>query len=245
MSVQNVIEKSVDLLGSIGESALNSFYPNDFQYYMIALELVTGDNKTIDYFAFPVSPENIQQIEPQITNIKKTVGGINSLSTTSFIPKDITIRGTFGSKFRLLLRNKSVINFSAFRFSGVQKKEDIQNNNLKKLEFDPSIKNGYGCIKVLQSICDKSVMVDNTGLPVKLFFYNPILGDNYLVKVLDFTSSMSRDTNRLIYYTLRLKAIAPLNNMNGIDETSMTKVLTVNNLQKGANMIVSEITKKL
>lgn len=241
MAVQETYNKYEGLINSIGGAGLNSIFPNDFEHYLIALELLTSDNRTIDYFAFPVSPESIQQIDPQITNVKKTAGGISSLSSTTFVPKEISLKGTFGRRFRILFQNP--VWFSAFKFSGVQKKEDLigKLGALKKASFDPAVKTGYGCSKILQSICDKSTMVDDYNKPFKLFFYNPILGDNYMVKVMDLTLSQSKESNRIVYYNLRLKAIAPLSN----NITSILKSLTIQTLQKGVNEIVSNVKNGL
>lgn len=241
MAIKEIFDRYEGLLNSVGEASLNALFPNDFEHYLIALELTTFDNRTIDYFAFPVSPDSIQQVEPQITNIKKTVGGISSLSTTTFVPKEITLKGTFGRRFRVLFQNP--VWFSAFKFSGVQKKEDLigKFSALKKASFDPTIKTGYGCSKILQSICDKSTMVDDLNKPFKLYFYNPILGDNYLVKIIDLTLSQSKESNRLVYYNLRLRAIAPLDN----SIKAFAKSLTIEALQKGTNEIVSNIKNSL
>ena len=43
--------KLLSLVGEIGMKAVASLYPNDFDYYMCALELTTSDKGTIDYLA--------------------------------------------------------------------------------------------------------------------------------------------------------------------------------------------------
>jgi hypothetical protein len=101
-------------------------------------------------------------------------------------------------------------------------------------------------MKILQSICDKSTMIDDKGKPFKLYFYNPILGGNYLVKVIDFQPSMSRETNRIHQYSLRLKAVAPLESVRNFNlSISMSKVLISDNLQKAGNIIVNKIRSSL
>lgn len=246
-TLPEAISRHSELLNSVGEATLHALFPSDFEFYMISFELVTSDNLTIDYFSFPVSPQNISVQEPQLTNVKKTSKGIVSLSTNTFVPKMITMKGDFGRRFKLLLRDRTV-DFSAFKFSGVLKKENIQGNLnvLRKAPFDPTVKSGYGCLKILQSILDKSTAVDDINRPFKLFFYNPIMGDNYLVEVIDFTSMMSMERNRIGSYSVQLKAIAPLENIVNFNNTkSMIRNLTINNLQKGANTIVNSIRRSL
>lgn len=246
-TLKDAIDKYDNLTASVGQAGLNALFPMDFEYYLIALELLTSNNETIDYFAFPVSPQNISQSEPQLTNIKKTANGIVSLSTSTFVPKDINLSGDFGRKFKLLLQNKTSINFSAFKFSGILKKEQIQNvfNSFRQAAFDPSIKTGYGCLKYLQAIVDKSTATDDSGNPFKLYFYNPILGDSFLVEVVNFEMKMSMDKNRIGSYSLQLRAIAPLNSINSVNSKSMIRNLVVSNLQKTGNTIVNNIRKSL
>jgi hypothetical protein len=246
-TLPEAISRHTNLLQSVGEATLHAMFPSDFEYYQIAFELVTSNNKTIDYFSFPVLPQNISVREPQLTNIKKTAKGIVSLSTNTFVPKMITMKGDFGRRFKLLLRDR-VVDFSAFKFSGILKKENIQGNLnvLRKAAFDPAVKSGYGCLKILQSILDKSTGVDDNNSPFKLFFYNPVLGDNYLVEVIDFDLNMSMDRNRIGSYSVQLKAIAPLENLVNFNNTkSMIRKLTIDNLQKGANTIVNSIRRSL
>lgn len=246
--IQDIVNKHQNLLTTIGEAGLNALFKNDFEYYLISLELVDSQNRTIDFFSFPVSPQSISQVEPQLTNIKKTAGGIVSLSTSSFVPKQIQIRGDFGRRFKILLKNNSSINFSAFKFSGVVTKDQIMSgiNALKQIAFDPSIKSGYGCIKYLQAIVDKSTATDDAGNSFKLFFYNPIFGDNFLVEIIDFEITESMERNRIPNYNLSLRAIAPLDNMSSVDSTkSMIKNLASNVLQKGVNQIANQVKKGL
>lgn len=246
-TLKDAIDKYDNLTASVGQAGLNALFPMDFEYYLIALELLTSNNETIDYFAFPVSPQNISQSEPQLTNIKKTANGIVSLSTSTFVPKDINLSGDFGRKFKLLLQNKTSINFSAFKFSGILKKEQIQNvfNSFRQAAFDPSIKTGYGCLKYLQAIVDKSTATDDSGNSFKLYFYNPIFGDSFLVEVVNFEMKMSMDKNRIGSYSLQLRAIAPLNSINSVNSKSMIRNLVVSNLQKTGNTIVNNIRKSL
>lgn len=246
-TLPEAISRHQSLLNSVGEATLHAMFNNDFEYYLISFELLTSDNLTVDYFAFPVMPQNISVQEPQLTNIKKTAKGIVSLSTNTFVPKVITMKGDFGRRFKLLLKDR-IVDFSAFKFSGILKKENIQGNLnvLRKAAFDPNIKSGYGCLKILQSILDKSNAVDDNNQPFKLFFYNPIMGDNYLVEVMDFEISMSMDRNRIGSYSVQLKAIAPLENIVNFNNTkSMVRKLVIDNLQKSANVIVNNIRRSL
>lgn len=241
-------ERVSRLITDIGRAGLHYLYPNDFEYYLMALELVNGDDETIDYFAFPVTPE-ITQREPKLINLVQTMGGVTFLSSsTVFTPKQITLRGDFGRKFRVLLnRNGDAYNFSAIRFTGVKNKEDlIQNaNSLKKATFDPVLKTGYGCIKILQSICEKSDGLDEKGRPFKLYLYNMALGESYWVKVMDLTLTGEKSKNTLWQFNLSLQAIGRLESLFGDSKKSMLKRLSIQQIQTGVNILTSTLYKEV
>lgn len=244
-------ERYEALLASIGRAGLHSLFPNEIEYYFCALELVDSIGATIDFLAFPVVP-NISQNNPQVTNIKKTAGGIVSLSSSTFVPKNITLNGDFGRKFRILLGGAGDISFSAINLSaksGVFTKQDQgslskkSNFSIRKLVFNPSLKTGYGAIKLLQAICDKSTGLDEFGNPVQLFFYNPTLGEEFIVKVTDLNLNQSKEKNMIWAFSLNLKAIAPLVGVfgNSTLTKSLVLLLAQNNIQKGINVVASEV----
>ena len=51
MSIDSVNRQYTNLVRSIGQAALSSLSPHDFEYYMVALELTDGSGRTIDYFS--------------------------------------------------------------------------------------------------------------------------------------------------------------------------------------------------
>ena len=105
-----------DLTANIGRAALNNLFPNDFEYYACSLELVNSKGQTVDFFTLPVMPSNISQAETSLDNIKKTTGGIVSLSTSTFEPIDIQLSGNFGRRLKLLI-GMDHLDFSTLDFS--------------------------------------------------------------------------------------------------------------------------------
>lgn len=224
-----------ELLELVGRSGLNSLYPDDFEIYIIAFELVDSLGNTLEYFSLPIMPSNISITEPEITNIKKVNKGVVSLKTDSFIPKDITLSGNFGRNLKILIRDK-VVDFKSFAGS----------LNLLSNEFQgPTIKTGYGTTKVFQSILDGSKILDQRSKPTRLYFYNFAFNDNYVVEVVDKTFTQSRDSSNLIWnYNVSLKAVAPMNNTVN-DKNSLISSLTTSGIQKRVNSLASNITKSL
>ena len=96
------------LLASTGRAALHALFPNDFEYYMCALELVNSKGRPAEYFVFPVTPGSINISSSPLTNIVKTIGGVSVMKTTTFIPEECTLSGTFGRKLRALIGSNFV-----------------------------------------------------------------------------------------------------------------------------------------
>ena len=106
------------IISTVGRSALHALYPNDHEYYMIALELVNHAGDPIDYLAFPVMPSELKRMKQELTTIKNTMGGIVSLSTKKFIPIQFSLSGTFGRMFRVVLRGSN-LTFAGLRYSSL------------------------------------------------------------------------------------------------------------------------------
>lgn len=209
-----------------GRSLLNIRYPKEFELYMCALELLDQNNKTLQYFIFPVMPSNIEESQPEITNIKKTLGGVTVLSNSTFIPRDITLTGNFGRSFKVLLGKNVVDLVSAFK-------------ERRQEEYNVSIKTGYGCCKILESIKDDAKSL--TGGVKRLIFYNLALGNNYLVKPLNLKFAMSQESNMIWNYSLSLKAIAPLDDLQESTLRERQGVVLTKTVQDSATRVTNKL----
>lgn len=204
------------LLNRLGRSTLHSLYPNDFEAYTIALELVDSEDRVVDFFVFPIMPDSISEDYSKISNTRKTAGGITALTTPNFTSRTVSIEGNFGRNFKFILANNTVVDASAIHFSvrsgnyvggyggagGVEEKSSV---------FRNQIKTGYGCYKILYGIHEKSTTLDHRNQPFRLYFYNLAQGQHYLVKSLSLMSSQSLDENMLWNYEYQMEAIAPIN----------------------------------
>lgn len=236
----NEAKGAVSLLSGIGRSILNTKYPKEFELYMCALELIDQEGTTLRYFIFPVMPSSIEEAQPQITNIKKSLAGITVLSNLTFVPGDISLSGNFGRKFRVLLGNNYEDLISSF------KNKDNISKTLKTQVFDSRIKTGYGCCKILEEIVAESKIIDEKGIR-RLIFYNPALGNNYLVKPTSLKFSMSQESNMIWNYSLALKTIASLESFNSTLETkrSEERLVTTGYVQKQMGRVLSSLTSIL
>ena len=231
----------------IGRTALSALFPNDFEAYMLALELVNSNGDSVDYFSWPVLPKELRETHPELTKVTKTIGGVYTTKNTTFNPRQIFLKGTFGRRFKLLLNNNQV-SFAGFSLSQKSGKFSITPPNFlgsKAPEFSSFAKTGYGCIKVLESMKDKSKAIDDNGKPFALYFYNPILGNNYQVEINRFVHSQDENqSNMLPEYTLEMTATAPLDTLFARKEgrlESATRNLATSMLQKKANNIANSL----
>lgn len=241
------------IVPDISRAILSQIYPKDFEYYMVALELVNGAGDTIDYFAFPVLPTAITKSENKRISIKKSYRSTLVLTSTAFTPQDITIKGNFGRSFKILVGVKEILNGVAFRNStkaGVFELSQLANGSTPQPvnQFEPFVKTGYGATKLLQSIIHKSDGSDDTG-PWRLYFYNFALGESYLVVApsKSLTLEQNDSTMNMIWnYTLNLTIIAPLESIkNKITTSSTMKLLTKSAIQSNVNRVGREMSSYL
>lgn len=251
MSLDSVNRRYVNLVQSMGQAALAGLSPHDFEYYMIALELTDGSGRTIDYFSFPVLPSSIQKTEPKRTNIKQSSTGITVLSSTAFVPQEITIKGNFGKFFKLILSTKTPIG-SAVAYSTSRGVYDLYQAKSKSLivdfpNFDVGVKSGYGAMNLLRAIIAKSNGVDDQGLPFRLYFYNMALGESYLVTVPSGGLTLNTDnenSNMIWNYNLTLTALAPLSLVLDQESSkgSLKRSLKTSVIQKGVNLMLNQLS---
>lgn len=224
---------------TMGKKAVNALYPNEIELYICAFELVDSMNRVVEYFLFPINPSSISELEATGVNIKKTAGGITVLNHQTFIPTEISLIGDFGRQFKFIL-GQDLISFSAMLFStsgGIFKNVAQQaQTNFQNGIFSRSIKTGYGCIKIVEAILNKSVSLDSNGQPYSLYFYNLALGNNYLVKLLSMTFSMSEERNMIWKYNISLKSLAPLEQIQDLTQNQANSQLSFNDtVQKNVN----------
>jgi len=233
-------------LTSLGRAGAHALFPNDFEYYMCALELVNSKGRAAEYFVFPVNPESINISSSPLTQVTKTVGGVSVLKTTTFIPEDCSLSGTFGRKLRFLIgaTNIAVDQLSFSTKGGVFEKK-FGPRTIKVPSLNPGVKTGYGSTKILQAICDKSSALDKFNNPYRLFFYCSALNWNRMVEVVNLTLDQNKNTsNRMWRYNLTLKSIAPLDQMKKSEKLNLIKTLAFDNLQKGATQALTSFKKQ-
>lgn len=254
MDIRSLTRGYKEEVGRLGKSLLHTLYPHDFEVYMMALELTDSNGNTIDYLSFPVMPDSVQKTELKRTNIKQTSGGVTVLTSTSFTPEEIVIKGNFGRAFKINLGKSASATGVAFSTqAGKYSLHDLGEKGKMRMSlrtpfFNAGIKTGYGATKVLQAIVSKSNGVDHTGRPFRLYFYNMALGESYLVAVppSGLQLNMSSDKNMIWEYTLNLTTIAPLSlSFAKKGKTSLSSILATSTVQNALNKLGSNISNTL
>lgn len=229
-----VINRYKQLSGQIGKAALNSLYPNDFEYYLCAFELVS-EGKTVDYFVFPIQPSSITKTEPNRNNIKTSMSGTTVLRNKSFLPQEIVLKGNFGRRFKILTTQG--VAFS----NTITLNRQESSLGIKTPVFSAGIKTGYGATKTLQNLLQKSNKVNKNGKPYQLYFYNMAFGESYLVTIppSGIVFSQSEEKNMIWEYTLNLKVLAPLSEVSDVKYQTLrnSKILGVNVIQNSINIV--------
>jgi hypothetical protein len=189
-------------LQTLGKGIMHSKFPNDFELYMFALELVDmKTQKTINYFVFPIMPSNISISRNFQNNIKKTQGGINFSKTTVFQPFQLKINGSFGRNFKFNLGNNYNDLIAFFD-------KDKENN----AEFNNSFKTGYGSCKLLEKIILNSRKISETG-PFGFYAYNLAFNQKLIVEASSLEFSQDMSSNMIWNYSLSFDVIGDLDNI--------------------------------
>lgn len=233
-------------LKQIGGAVLHALYPNDFPFYACAMELVDSQGNTVDYFLWPINPEEIRETQPENTNVRKTIGGVNVVKNPTFNPGQITIRGNFGRNFKILVGGEQII-FAGFAFSIKNGRFNVTPPNLLENpvpQFSTFAKTGYGCIKILEAMKRKAKQLDEFQKPYSLYLYNPILGNNYQVEFRDFSPMQDNGAHNMIpAYNITLTTIAPLESLlsRKANLQSALRNISFSVLQRAANDIARNL----
>lgn len=250
MSLLSATTKLNSLLRTVGKINLNANYPDEFELYLFAFELIDYKGTVLQYFIFPDNPKAIREAQPQMSTVTKSMTGVVVLNNPTFVPVDISMSGTFGRRLRILIGKNTLTLASHYITAQVQQltnSGDQQSGNNASPVFDTQVKTGYGCTKILEKILKDASKLDD-GNPRTLIFYNLALGNSYVVEITTPpVFEMSEDNNMLWQYSVSLKGVAPADNFVKYDNKNFKSVqqqLAVNQFaQDRVNGVVSFINK--
>lgn len=234
MSLENIRSKVQGTIMEGGRALLHAQYPDDFEYYACTFMLENGSGDVVKIFNFPVMPNSIQIQKQPLVNIKKTARGYVDQFSTSFSGEIISLNGTFGRKFRLLL------------LGGEEKSsKSPEESEFKKNSFDAKIKTGYGALNLMEKIIHFSTKLDENKLPYKLFFINYTFNQYSWVEVVDWSKQQSLENNMMWNYSLQMKVLADAKEKFNNSEDKKMKIsnlLKVATVQKMLNETINNLT---
>jgi len=181
-NINEVKNNVLNLLGKpFGEFLLHTIKPNEFEMYLVALEIRDEDSKNNpkELLVFPVNPDSMFISDGTHAQIAKTLFGVSVTDNSTFYLKNIAISGSFGRELK-----------------------PVYAKGLK-------IKTGYGVNKYLKKIFDLSKQKNQQGKPYRTIFYNFIYGENYTVVLNSLRANQTMESNRIWKYDLEMTAVAP------------------------------------
>jgi len=194
---------AIDTLIAAGRSSIHAMAPDDFEYYMCSLELLDSEGVTKGFMMFPVMPNNIMETKTEILSTIKTNSGIVSVFNPTFVPREISIQGTFGRKLRM------ISNFVEVEEAPSNWFRNVVGGSYGKLTGSKTIfKTGYGMMRAMKKMVDTLYKLDENGRPHIMIFNNYAFNSHYVVEIPQSSFSQSTGENMIWYYNLEMRAIA-------------------------------------
>lgn len=221
------------------KAILHNIYPEDFEYYLCAFELVDAKSlKTLSYVTLPIMPDNIKMTYQNIQSTSKTSNGVVTIENFSFNPRQISLIGNFGRKMKLVDTNFELTQFSNSVYGAIRKKLN------HVLDFNANVKTGYGMVKLLEKFIEFA-KTNSTESPVLLFFYCFAYNYNFLVQPLNFNVSQNRNMNMIWEYEITMTALAPASEILRTDDYKQTlsKFLKRDVIKSGVSSVL-QFTKE-
>ena len=219
------LQKLISYVQSFGRDYLHLQFPLDIEAYYLILELVDGAGQTIRNLVFPVLPYNMAEEHKEVTKVNQNAVGTHVLKTSSFTPRTLMFKGMFGRQFYIIDFGQSTGNplanglggglasgdTTSFASGSFGRAASAKQRVVEKKEFSRIFKTGNGVVQLLKKMKEDSKQRDAQGRPTRLFLYNPVLGENYVVEFMDFRQDMDRKTsNMLASYYFEFKTAATL-----------------------------------
>lgn len=199
-AVSNALNAAI----TVGKAALHASAPDNYEYYLCSLELLSSNAERIGFISFIVMPNNISESTQPIHTQTKTKNGLVTLFNDSFCPVTISLQGTFGRKFRLITGLVDPADKSD------KKWKNFLNGNFGRVkDFTVGVKSGYGLTRVLKYILERANTLDDNSRPYILLYNNYSFNSSYVVDVINYSFNQSTENNMLWFYDLQFKAVAP------------------------------------
>ena len=239
-AVTSTVSNTLNAAMTVGKAALHAAAPDNYEYYLCSLELLSSNADRIGFISFIVMPNNISESTQPIQTQTKTKSGLITLFNDSFCPVSISLQGTFGRKFRLVTGLIDPADASD------KKWKNFLNGNFGKIkDFTIGVKSGYGMTRVLKYILEKANTLDDSSRPYILLYNNYSFNSSYVVDVVNYSFNQSTENNMLWFYNLQLKAVAPgaAVKTNKQNMGSLLAAVASNAIAQGLTKLVNDVKR--
>lgn len=221
MSNKVLINKFKSAIISGGRATLHAMKPDEFEYYACTFELLNSDFSIDRIFHFPVNPSGISINHQNLVTIRKLSQGYLSQFNTSFVGKTISMSGTFGRRFRLILLRDG----------------DDSTNDLK-------LRTGYGATKMMEDVMNRLYKLDKFKFPRFLIFHNYMFNQSLVVEITNYQMAQSMENNMMWNWSIEMKAVADAKNITFTSDrkSELNKLLAESVVSKSVNDILGNIT---
>lgn len=232
-NASNAANRTIDAAIEVGKAAMHAAAPDDYEYYLMSLELIDSSYNQKGFISFVVMPDDISENHQPIQSVVKTHKGIVTVFNDSFAPVDISLSGSFGRKFRLIANIKD---------PGLARQKNLFNLNFgKMLGMGTGVKSGYGLTKVLEHILQNASLTADDGKPYFLIYKNYSLNTMYVVDVVSYSIRQSLGSNMMWNYSIQLRAVAPDLYKSQKRMGEILKVVAANSIANGLGKIVTNM----
>lgn len=215
MSSRLEINKMKSAIIESGRAAMHAMKPDEFEYYACTFELLDSDYNVEEIFHFPVTPSQMSINGQTLANIKKLSQGYLVQFNDSFAGKNISISGSFGRRFRLMLNDGEL-----------------------------KLRTGYGATKMLEKIMMSNHQLDSKQKPRFLVFHNYAFNHSGIVEILNYSFQQSMENNMMWNYTIEMKMVADATKVLTSTERKgdLIRLLSESVMSKNINDILSNVT---
>lgn len=235
-----------EFTANLGRAGLHYIFPNEFEHYAIAFEVLKANGKSVAYLNFPIMPDNMNIGISNAITVSNSSAGVETIINPSFIPFDFTATGTFGRSLRVVAQGESFLSGGNF---GLRLAKEFFSSKIKAIKdivgggtakFSDTVKTGYGLCKVLEAMFALGSMVDESGSPYIMVMYNLSFNHSYIVEPLTISFSQDVGQNNAFWrYQLAVKATAPTSVLTQLAPKAggFRKVIKQNIVTNGINTL--------
>lgn len=177
---------------SISREVLHSLLPDNYELYKMVVQVVDPSasavakkSTLIEEFDFTIMPESVEVVRQFKTTVMPTLTSNFTLDSFTESPSQFVLVGTFGVNHK--------VKFNLADFTG---------------KFDPVILTGYGLVKRLEKIIQKTKGTSSDGTPYQTYLINKAFNSTIRVEINKAVFRQNVSRNGLWVYELTFTKVS-------------------------------------